>query len=260
MRVDNIHETAASVTHVTQRNRWKNAAMFGVATALCVAAVAGVVGLGRYREAARDTAAAAALQQVYLVMNQYAATQRYEMYPPAAPFPDVWTPDLRVLYPTYLKEPDILVSPLLPNARTLRRALRAALDADPPDWETAHRIAAQSVLYTGVALELEADLERFIAAGMPKDEASLPVDVQPLYRLRSGIIRFFIRDQRGPQVQLPATEEQPAFLMEQPALRNKRRADRLLAVLEPGVIVSINWGDRFPALDSVAQAFPPPAL
>ncbi len=235
------------------------AAAVGTVLALCVAAVAGAVGLVNYRTARNESLSVVMLQQLYDVMNRYAADHPHEHFPPPAPYPDVWTPDLRELYPEYLSDPDILVSPLLPDAGQLRRQLRAALEADPPDWEKAHRIAAQSILYTGVLFEVEADFEHFVAAGMPKDDAALHIEGQPLRRAGPGAMRFFVQD-RGIRVRMASREEYPVYLMEQPSLRNKRTPTGIHALLWGNTVVFIHWGERFPALDSVAETFPPPAL
>lgn len=228
-----------------------------VIIALGVSAVSGMVGWRRYRAVCQDGTATTALHQLFIAMHRYSEAHPEGHYPPTAPEPNVWTPDLRALYPEHLTDPDILVSPLHPQAARLRRALRAALASTPPDWETAHRITAQSILYTGVALEIEADLEHFIAAGMPKDVAAFDIPGQPLQRLRFGVGMFFVRN-RGIRVDLQATDQRVVYMMEQPALMARRNPAGMLVLVEGGEIVLVGRGERFPALASVAHAFPPP--
>ncbi len=236
----------------------KTAAM-GTVVALCVAAVAGAVGLVNYRTARENYLPVIMLQELYEVMRHYSEGRSHPRFPPPAPDPDVWVPDLRELYPEYLSDPDILVSPLLPNAEQLRRQLRTALEAEPPDWDKAHRIAAQSIVYTGFLFETEADFELFIAAGMPKDNETLNIEGQSLHRARPGVSRLFVLD-RGIRQQTASRDEYPIFFMEQPSLRHKRRSKAILATLLDGIVVSVDWGTHFPALDSVAAAFPAPPL
>ena len=204
--------------------------------------------------------AVASLLSINKTLYAYAKDQDREFFPPVCSYPGMWVPDLRLLYPKYLDNPDVLVSPLLPRATMWRRELRKALSEKPPNWEAAHRIAAQSILYTGYALQLEADLEHFIGAGMPRKDENITLAGQKLFRLQNGIERFFLPE----HLIRTAVIIQPApifYIMEQPALAQRRETAGLyVAGYGERGICFIPFGAAFPAVELTKIAFPPPNL
>ncbi len=163
----------------------------------------------------RGSALANNLKQIGLAFKMYAGESRGELYPPRAPYDDVWMFDLRAVYPEYLSDPKVLVDPGLPDYEEKVEGILAALDADPPDWERATRIAAESITYTGFALKETEDV--FVLAQAAKRQSvgslndSIQADGRTVHRLRDGIERFFITDINNPGGSTGAQSEIPVL-------------------------------------------------
>jgi prepilin-type processing-associated H-X9-DG protein len=169
-----------------------------LATAAVVMVVAAILlpALARPREAARRASAQNNLKQIGLSFKMYSNEDRGERFPPMAPVDGVWVPDLRVLYPEYLPDYTVLIMPSSATSSEDMEQLGDALQANPPDWDTAHRIVARHVVYTGYALQTPEEVRLFGEVQSQRPQRVRDKDISTgkdtLYRLREGIERFFI--------------------------------------------------------------------
>jgi prepilin-type processing-associated H-X9-DG protein len=137
------------------------------------------------------------LKQLGLVCKMY-ANENADLFPPITPYPDVWMFDLQSIYPEYLSDLSILVSPNHPNAEALQKQISALSTQQPTDWEALTRLAAQSYAYTGWATEDNVELAQLIEArralGSEQLSDDIVVEGKTFYRLKEGIEPHFIRD------------------------------------------------------------------
>ncbi len=148
----------------------------------------------RLREAASKASAENNFKQWGIVFNIYASESKSERFPPAVEIDGLWVPDLRVLYPVYLNEASICICPNM-DSENLQEALRAALEREPPDWDTAHRIAGRGLIYTGFAMTTNQEISDFgeqIQTVRSAPDEDLQVGKNTIYRLRSGVERFYL--------------------------------------------------------------------
>lgn len=234
------------------------------ACAVCVIAAVLLPALTRSREAARRFSAQNNLKQIGLILKMYANESPRGLYPPPAPYEGIWVPDLRVLYPNYLTDPSILVNPALPNAAELQEELQRALAHQPPDWETAHRIAAQTIVYTGWAMRDEAEFRAFTEAPETAARNESLMDMQvaehTLYRFREGIERFFITDINNPAASTHTQSTIPLVFENVASLGLQRAPAGCHVLYLDGHVEFVPFSQEFPVLESVGQAFPPPPL
>ena len=193
--------TASDAIHVTkQRERPERRFRWGEwLAAAAVLIVLGIIILPMFapaREAARRASTQNNMKQLGLVFKMYANEDPGERFPPLAPIDGAWVPDLRVLFPEYLTDPSVLITVTDEHSAEDLEKLNEALQAQPTDWETAHRIVARHFVYTGYALATPEDIRRFSEAQSNRPKRALDEDLPTkdgeIYRLREGIERFFI--------------------------------------------------------------------
>lgn len=186
------------------------AAFFAVAMAVLVL----LPSLGRSREAARRASVENNLIQIGLVFKMYANESRGERLPPAVSIDGNWVPDLRTIYPEYLSDPNVLIDPATADEDDYE-ALVNAVESSPPDWDTAHRIIAKSIVYTGYATktpeEIQAFGERQQLARLEPDQ-DIALEDKTLYRLREGIERFYITDINNPAASAQVQSDIPVLM------------------------------------------------
>ncbi|MCC6418868.1 MAG: hypothetical protein IT429_11590 [Gemmataceae bacterium] len=231
-----------------------------VATMLLVMAGALVTALKAVRDDRYHGITQNNLKQLGLVMKMYSGENNGN-YPPLAPYPGVWTFDLRALYPEYLSDVELLVSPKLPNARELRRQLQAALDAPVPDWETAMRIVARSYAYTGYVIRGDEDAE-FLARQAekrwpPTDPERAETIRGRLVLAREGVERFFITDINNPAATAAAHVMVP-LVYEAPALRRSKPGPISVLYMD-GHVATVHPGQGYPASPAAGRLLTAPA-
>jgi prepilin-type processing-associated H-X9-DG protein len=122
-----------------------------------------------------------------------------------APRTEAWLPDLSTLYPQYLTDISLLISPLEPSRRS-RKEMNAIFASEPIDWVRANGIFSENYAYIGWAVTNSAQLK---AAQEERIHVSKTTSAEPMrlrtsdgennvYPLRMGIERFFITHVSGP--------------------------------------------------------------
>jgi|GEM_PF-685774 len=220
--------------------------------------------LSRAREAARRASSANNLKQIGLVFKMY-ANENEGKFPPLAPYRGVWMVDLARLYPEYVSDVTMFVNPRLPDYGQLVEQMNRLLAKPPIDWEKVTRIAAKSYTYTNWVIQDDTEVEQLKEGYMQLAKADYDTDLrtddQTFYRLREGIERFFITDINNPAASAMAQAEVPVMFE-----TVQDRETRGLLQKEPGYNVMymdghvefIRYEEKFPATETVADAFRPP--
>lgn len=109
---------------------------------------------GRAQEAARRASCQNNLKQWGLIMKMYASESRGERWPVLSRTPHNWLPDIETLYPDYLVDPSILISPDSPWAHLDEFTLKRSFDLRgvPGDFHPACAWHA-SYVYTGLTIQ-----------------------------------------------------------------------------------------------------------
>lgn len=241
---------------------------FGWVTAILTLCIVGIVAatllpaLARAREAARRSSSQNNLKELGLVFKMYAQEDPGERFPPVSPYPGVWAPDFRVLYPEYLTDPAILINPSYGGVEGINE-IKEALEKG--DFERASRIAARNYTYTGWAIHDEKDVEtiRKVLPTLSWDQLDrdITVDGHTVYRLREGIDRFFITDVNDAAAAAQAQSVLPvafenvdlAELQHVPPGCNVLYLDGHIDFLRQGT-------GNFPVVPIVAETFPAPQV
>jgi hypothetical protein len=161
------------------------------------------------------------LNQIGAAFKMYANDNRGEKFPPLAPYEDLWIFDASVLYPEYLSDLSLLVSPNIPNSDELISELKHMEAENAFDWERVARITAQSYSYVGWATRGPEEFtklseERRLMASNEYDmDMEIAGDQYPFFRIRESIERFLVTDQNRPNTPMknqdppsPSTEAQ----------------------------------------------------
>ena len=243
---------------VEERRRKRVPRLVSAVVSVCLIAVCAAIllpALARSRESARRSSSANNLKQMGLVFRMYANESPGGQFPPMAPYLDLCVFDLRAVYPEFLSDPSVLINPNLPNFKGLLEQLTEALAKTPPDWDLAHRIVAQSYIYTGYSIKDDSELAQFREARVRLDNKDIEIAGRTLYRLREGIERFWITDINNPAASAKMQSEIPV-LLENPSTREKG----INVLYMDGSVRFMRDGENFPATEAFRKAFPPPPL
>ena len=179
------------------------------------------------------------LMQLGIVFQRYRGEEPRHAFPPAIEVNGTWSLDLRSVYGEFLSDWSILICPdieynqrptnafsMIPyilrrtlwknSEKTPRETLRHVFEQNPPDWDTAHRIAAQNYCYLGWAIHDAADITLFLSAPNKKPGEDLTIDGHTLYWLRDGVEQHFLKDVHDPaesarvQNSIPVAFDNPA--------------------------------------------------
>ncbi len=200
------------------------------------------------------------LEKLGLVFRMYPNEPPYHEYPPLAPYNDLWVPDLRVLYPKFLKDPSILIDPRNRGDLSL---LLDALKESPPDWEAAHRIVARSYNYLGFAIRGEEAFAKLLT--QPNElvraahQRDIAADGMTLHRLHLAVARFFVTDINDPAADAKVSPTIPVAF-ENVALARQEGRKGCNVLFFDGNVEFVPFGAKFPVVDAVADALPVPPL
>ncbi len=219
----------------------------GALAAVLIVSVALLPVLARSREASLRASSANNLRQLGLIMKLYANESKGELFPPLASQEGVWGIDVRVLYPEFLHDPQILIDPGHPRVEELRRDMDAAMAAEPIDWDMVNRIAAESYTYIGWSATSAEALARLKEAQPQRLEGEMHLardleDAYSIYRLREGIERFYIADINNPAASIHVQSEIPVMF----ETRASRPGGRNVLYMD-GRVEFVRYGEAFPA-------------
>jgi prepilin-type processing-associated H-X9-DG protein len=131
------------------------------------------------RESARRASCQNNLKQMALVLQLYAADNDGH-YPPLAPYRDLWVPDLRVLYPEYLTDPEIFSCP---SSVSMDKTPEGGWNPKTEgEWRAFHEALAKDYIYLGYTTRNAEDLE---ALGKSRRSAFADSPDLPLLNNRS---------------------------------------------------------------------------
>lgn len=213
--------------------------------------------ISRSLEAARQAAGAENLETIGKALLEYSAQSEGNRLPPmVTDVPGAWVPDLRLLYPRYIKDPALLVRPSL-NDPELVKAIKSALEASPPDFATAHALMARSYVYTGYVLLDEAALAAFKSAL----ESPTPPDIQSdidtadkmLRRLKRDVEYFFVANRSDPLAAASTRAAIPIMFERVTASVFGRDPDSANVLYLDGHVDPVRFGSAFPVTPGVQE-------
>jgi hypothetical protein len=199
---DEYREDESSESTITpeKKFRWKRWAM------VVCAIVAGVYVWNVFVSLSIESQSATSLSYTYAVPFMYYASKHPDgLFPPLAPYEDLWIFDTRVLYPKYIKSLTSLVAPGAPNKRALVNELKQMEESGDIDWERVARIAAQSYIYLGWTVtsfdQVPELAEQRRSVGVGNYNSALVNDNgKVLFRwLEEDVERFFVTDRNDPR-------------------------------------------------------------
>ncbi len=213
--------------------------------------------ISRSLEAARQAAGAENLETIGKALLEYSTQSEGNRLPPmVTDVPGAWVPDLRQLYPRFIKDPSLLVRPSL-NDPDLVKAMKNALEASPPDFATAHLLMARSYVYTGYVLLDEAALAAFKAAlespEPPNIESDIDTADKMLRRLKKDVEYFFIANRSDPLAAANTRAAIPIMFERVTASVFGRDPDSANVLYLDGHVDPVRFGSAFPVTPGVQE-------
>ena len=127
-----------------------------LAAAMTAVVVAGgTVGAFVWRDTQRTRALEEQMSHMARAMRAHADQVPRELYPPVSSQPGILFMDAAMLFPEYLDDPAVVVSPRHPNARGLRRQLAAATVDGHANPAVIEQVGAESFYYLGYTVPYE---------------------------------------------------------------------------------------------------------
>jgi RNA polymerase sigma factor (sigma-70 family) len=206
--------------------------------------------VSRSMEAARLAAASENLKAIGEALLAYSAQSEGNRLPPmVSDVAGVWVPDLRVLYPRFIKDPAQLVRPSL-NDPELLGAMRTALNANPPDYVKAHDLMARSYVYTGYVLLDESALSAFKSAVESAEKPNLESDIDTadrmLRRLKRDVEYFFVENRSDPLAAANTRATIPIMFETAESTVFGRDPDGANVLYLDGHVDYVRFGSQFP--------------
>ena len=213
--------------------------------------------VSRSLEAARLAAASENLQTIGKALLAYSTQSEGNRLPPMVnDTPGVWVPDLRLLYPRYIKDPALLVRPSL-NDPELLKAMEDALKASPPDYVKAHDLMARSYVYTGYVLLDESALSAFKSAVESAEKPDLESDIDTadrmLRRLKRDVEYFFVENRSDPQAAANTRATIPIMFEKAESTAFGRDPDGANVLYLDGHVDYVRFGSHFPVTADVQE-------
>lgn len=213
--------------------------------------------ISRSMEAARQAAGAENLSEIGAALQACSEQSPGNLFPALArDAGGAWVPDLRLLYPRYIKDPALLVRPSL-NDPTLPAEMTAALTQSPPDFDRAHQLLARSYVYTGYVLLDESALAAFqsalAATEAPDLEADLETADKLLRRLKKDVEYFFVTTRNDPQAAAATRATIPIMFETLQSSVFGRNPDGANVLYLDGHVEYVRFGERFPVTADVAE-------
>lgn len=208
----------------------------------------------RSREAARVAAASGNLETLGQALLAYSEQSNGHHLPPMADIRGLWVPDLRLLYPRYIKDPATLVRPSL-NDPELVKAMTAALTQTPPDYDRAHELLARSYVYTGYVLLSDHDMNTFTNARFALKDINLEDKIETakknFIRLGKGVEVFFTTKYNDPQAVANTRATIPVLFETFSSIGFARDPDGANVLYLDGHVDYVRFGTQFPVTERV---------
>ncbi len=170
------------------------------------------------------------LKQLGIVFKMYSG-ENDNMFPPVAPYPDVYMFNIQSVYPEYLSDLSILASPYLPDAGKVAEEMNTLATQRPTDWEAITRLAAKSFSYTGWVVHDASEMEQLISARRGLDSSQLDEDIEfngkKFHRLKEGVEDHFITGTIDPNSSAKAQSLIPVMIGNQTSSEQKDRRNVL---------------------------------
>jgi len=141
-------------------------------------------GLTQYRQITLNSVCQFNLKQLSLVLELYTNDSPGKKYPPAVCVNGIWTIDLRVLYPGYMTDPGFLICDHDTDSTEI---MREALQQNPPDWDTLHRLLAEQYVYLPWAMRDEKTFFEMTSIDRQYADHDVPLGDHTLYWIRDGV-------------------------------------------------------------------------
>nr|AUN37044.1 hypothetical protein [uncultured bacterium] len=238
---------------------------FGLTIALPVLILAAILmpALARSHEAARRSSCQNNLKQMGLIFKMYSNESPGERFPPAVEIDRTWTLDLKTVYPEFMTDPAVTICPSAMNHDYLLEEVTKALTQSPPDWNRAHRAAAQSYTYFGWNIYSEAILDKFqrvrlagkVIPGKDIEDPNNPAET--IYAMREGIERFMITDINNPAASAAAQARLPVMFDRFTKGQFNHIPGGSNVVYMDGHVSFLRYGTEFPITPEVDKALTP---
>jgi len=116
------------------------------------------------------------LEHMALAFESYAEESPDGLYPPLAPYDDLWVFDVRAMYPDFMAM-EFLVAEDDADSDALLKELWAMEASGEFDWERVHRIAAKRFMYLPWVATDERELSQMVAARQGISSEELNADL-----------------------------------------------------------------------------------
>lgn len=208
----------------------------------------------RSREQARLAAASDNLHALGEALLAYSEQSSGNRLPPMADIRGIWAPDLKLLYPRFIKDPAMLVRPSL-NDPELVKAVTAALTQSPPDYDRAHALLARSYVYTGYVLLDEQELNTFMSACLSQENLNLDARIETpgkdFIRLSKGVEVFFTVDYNDPVAVAKTRASIPIMFETFASLGFGRDPGGANVLYLDGHVTTVRFGSQYPVTEGV---------
>lgn len=190
------------------------------------------------------------LKQLAIVMKMFASESRGGRFPPLSPERGQLAMDSGPVYPEYITDPNIYISPAHPKATELLDAARA---------QPRSAFRDHSYWYLGYALPDEETGLAFVKAFRSHTEAGLSIDSAQgkFHALREGVERFQITDINNPAASAVAQSNLPVMI-ERPGLhriegsRGQQTGSNVLFM--DGHVVFYKYPGKYPMTERFIEA------
>ena len=212
------------VIHSTSRIwQW----LSGIAVIFIVGAFILIGVLPPAREAARRASTETNMKQLGLVFKMYANESQGSVYPALSPYENLWMFDIESVYPEYINDLGILVSPNLPEYDELADEMSLLAASNTKDWRRITEIAAEGFVYVGWNFKNEDELAMLVQERQMLAKAEVNGELQMesgdnVYRLREDIERFLITDINNPAGSANAQSTVPIFFESLNAIQSRK--------------------------------------
>ncbi|MBX3179460.1 MAG: hypothetical protein KF886_19050 [Candidatus Hydrogenedentes bacterium] len=182
--------------------------------------------------------------------------------PPLSPLDGVW---MYLVKPERMGEtvPAEFVNPKLDGAIDHMFHLIALGGEGNQNGDRITRLAARSYIYLGYVVLNESDVVALLTALADRSRINLEEDIETperrLYRLRPGVEHIFADDPNDEKALADARRNIP-IMYESINLDAGHPGDVMHVLYLDGHVEAIPYGERFPALPSFMDAFPPPTV